>query len=78
MDEVHLAAVLREHERFLESRVAAADDDRVLVLVHRAVAVGALRNAAAFELGFAGNAEPLQARAGGDDDVCARCRCPTR
>ena len=74
MNQHDSAAVASEHECFLESRVAAADHDCVFVLVHGSVAVGTLRNAAAFELGFARHAELFQPCAGSDDDdACAIC-----
>ena len=71
MDKEHASTVVREHERFLKRRIAPADDDRGLVLIHRPVAIGALRNTAALELGLAGYAQLFQARTGRDDDAAS-------
>src|SRR5690349_8614271 len=62
-------AVVRQHERLLERRIAAADYDGSFVLIHGSVAISALRNAAAFELGLAGDAQFLQPGTGCDDDA---------
>ena len=69
MHEVHALAVFGQHQRFLQRRIAAADDHDFLVLVHRTVAVGALGYALVFEFGFAWDTQPFQLCARGDDHV---------
>ena len=58
-----VARVIREHECFLQCRVAAADDDHLFVLIHRTVAICALRDAASFEIHLARDAETPEPRA---------------
>ena len=55
--------VMRQRKRFLQRRIPSANDDHVLSLKQRSVAVSTLRNALPFELGFTRNAEPLDLRA---------------
>src|ERR1035437_6433187 len=78
MHEVDPSAVLRQYQRFLQGRVPAAHNHYILSLIQRRIAVGAMRDAAVLELGFAWNAEFAQPRATRNDDglrsMCAfRC-----
>src|SRR5690606_3031362 len=63
----HTATDRRQHQRFLESSIAAADHDHVLAAEEPAVACGALRDAPTGQGLFTGHAEPAQSRTGGDD-----------
>ena len=65
--EVHLLGKLRQHQRLLHGRIAAADHDHVLALVERAVAVRTVRDAVLLKLRLAGHAQGLQSRPRGDD-----------
>src|SRR5207244_8480625 len=68
MDECDLVAETREEEPLLERRVAAADDEDVLVPEERAVARCARRHAAALQPLLRIEPEPAGTRAGCDDD----------
>jgi hypothetical protein len=63
----HRLGDVREIERFLDGRVAAADHDHVLAAVEEAVAGRAGRHAVAHVGLFALDAEPFRLGAGGDD-----------
>ena len=63
VQQVNLSRVVRQRQRFLQRRISAADDDHVLSLKERSVAVSALRHSLPFKLGFTGNAKPLDLRA---------------
>src|SRR5205814_4314910 len=65
--QVHLRGELREEERLLECRVAAADDVDVPLAEEGGVAGGAGGDAAALVLLLRLDAEPAGARPGGDD-----------
>src|SRR5262249_30161020 len=70
VDEQDFGAEAGEVEGFFAGGIAAADHDEGLVAEHgkRAVAGGAIGGAFVFQLVFAGDAEVLMARTGGDDD----------
>jgi hypothetical protein len=57
-----------KRERLLQRRVATAHDHDGLLAQQRCVAARAVRDAAACELGLAGDAELLQPRTGGQHD----------
>ena len=72
---------VRQVQRLLDGRVAAADDDDVLALVEEAVAGRAGGHALAHERFFRRQSEVARRRAGGDDQrvarvlaACRRCR----
>ena len=68
MDERDLGGELRQEERFLHRRVAAADDHDLAVAVERGVAGGAVGDAPAVERALRLEPELARGRAGGDDD----------
>ena len=67
VDQVDVGGELRQEERLLERRVAAADDVDVLLAEERRVTGRAGRDAAALVLLLRLDPEPARARAGGDD-----------
>ena len=67
MEEQDFLGVIGQRQRFLQRRVAAADDADGLAVVQRAVAAGAMADAAAHEFFFSRDTEMLERRAGGDD-----------
>ena len=67
MDQRHLVGEIGEEQRFLGRGIAAADHRDLLAAEEEAVAGGAGRNAEALEFAFAGQAQPVGAGAGGDD-----------
>ncbi len=71
MDQRHLRRMVREVERLLDRRVAAADHDHFAVAEKEAVAGRAGRNAAAPERLLRGKAEP-PGRRSGRNDQCVR------
>src|SRR5581483_10140385 len=71
VDDGDLGGVLGEVRGLLHRRVAAADDEDVLVAKEEAVARGARGDAVALELLLRRDVEPLGHRAGGDDQRVA-------
>ncbi len=71
MDQVHLRGDVRQVERFLNRRVAAANNRDFLVTVEETVAGGAGRDAAAFECLFRRQAQVAGRRAGRHDQRIA-------
>ena len=67
VDDLQVLGELRDEDRVLHRRVAAADHGDVLVLEEGAVADSAGGDAAAAELHLAGDAEPLGLRPHGED-----------
>ena len=67
VNEGHRVADIGKIQRFLDGRVAAADDRDVAFAVEEAVAGGTGRNAAPVEGLFRVEAEPPCLRAGGDN-----------
>jgi len=68
----YLRRMLGKRQRLHEGGVAAADDHGWAAAQQRAVAAGAVAQAAAFEAIFAGQAELAWAGAAGDDDGLGR------
>ena len=73
MHQRHVRGDVREVERFLDRRVAAADDRDALVAEEEAVAGGAGGDAAAAVRLLGGEPEISRARAGRDDRAHRRC-----
>ena len=59
---------IRQRERFLQRRVAAAHDADCLAIVERSIAACAVAYAPAHQLCFSGDAELLEGRTRGDDN----------
>jgi len=76
--EVDLLGELGEEHALLDGGVAAADDGDRLVPVQGAVAGGAPADAAADELGLAGDARPPRLHAGGEDHRAREDLLPVR
>src|SRR5256885_2302197 len=72
VDDVDLLGVARQEDTLLQRRVAAPDDRNLLPSEERAIADGALRNAASLELGLARDAELLRLTTRGQDDEVSR------
>ena len=68
MDQRHLRGVVREVERLLDGRVAAADNDHFLATEEKPVAGGAGRDATPAECLFGRQSEPLRRGAGRYDE----------
>src|SRR4051794_14943388 len=65
----HFGREVRQEERFLHGRVAAADHQHVLSAVEKAVAGGAGRDAVALEFLLRRQLQPTRLRAGRDDEA---------
>ena len=68
MDDRDLSDLLGQDGGLVERRVAAADHAHGFSNEERGIAGGAVRDAAAGELGLAGDAQRSKGRSGGDDD----------
>ena len=72
VDHRHFAGEIGEEQRFFDGRVAAADDQNLLVAIEKAIAGGAGRNAEALELLLGRKVQPLGLGAGADDQRSRR------